>query len=287
MAIPLPELPGVEHEWVQAGDVSLHVARAGARDAPPIVLLHGWPQNWYAWRRVIPLLAGDFSIVAPDLRGFGWSDAPAGDYAKETLAADIVALLEVLELEDVVLAGHDWGGFVGFLTCLRAPERIRGYLALAITSPWSRLDAPVKDRWRFLYQVLIAAPVLGSVVQRHTPFLDMVYKTQGGERIWSDEERRSLVAPFSEPARAAAASAVYRTFLLSERAAIARGDWDAQELRVPSTLLLGEQDDVVTPRLVAGAERQAALRVESTPGGHWLPEEHPEVVAEHLRTLAA
>lgn len=283
--VTLPGLPGVEHEWVQAGEVRLHVARAGARDAPAVVLLHGWPQHWYAWRRVIPLLAGDFQVVAPDLRGFGWSDAPPGDYAKETLAGDVVALLGALGLDDVVLAGHDWGGFVGFLVCLRAPERVRGYLALSITSPWSRLDAPLRDRWRFLYQVLVAAPGLGAAVQRHTPFVDTIFRTQGGDRIWSAEEREAFVAPFRDPGHAAAASALYRTFLLSERAAGARGDWDAQELRVPSTLLLGRGDDVVTRRLVAGAERQTALRIEDTDGGHWLPEERPEAVAGHLRWL--
>ena len=76
---------------MQAGAVSLHVADAGAGD--PIVLLHGWPQHWYCWRRIIPRLVGEHRVLCPDLRGSGWSDAPRSSYAKNELADDVIALL--------------------------------------------------------------------------------------------------------------------------------------------------------------------------------------------------
>jgi pimeloyl-ACP methyl ester carboxylesterase len=122
MGRALPELGGVEHRFVDLPNLRMHVAEAGEGD--PVVLLHGWPQNWWAWRRLIPPLAERFRVVCPDLRGFGWSDAPTGGYEKETLADDILQLLDALELRRVRMIGHDVGGFVGFLTCLRAPERV-------------------------------------------------------------------------------------------------------------------------------------------------------------------
>ena len=70
----LPYVPGVRHRQVRAGDLEMHVAEAGEGD--PIVLLHGWPQHWYLWRDVIPLLAPHGRVICPDLRGFGWTDAP-------------------------------------------------------------------------------------------------------------------------------------------------------------------------------------------------------------------
>ena len=86
------------------------------------MLLHGWPQHWYEWRHQIPVLAEHYRVICPDLRGFGWSDAPPGGYDKETLAADVVNLLDALGLDRVKLIGHDWGGWVGFLLCIDPPR---------------------------------------------------------------------------------------------------------------------------------------------------------------------
>ena len=116
------------------------------------MLLHGWPQHWYEWREVIGPLAERYRVICPDLRGFGWSQAPPGGYEKETLADDVIALLEVLGLERVRLAGHDWGGFVGFLLCLRRPDLVERYLALNIIYPWPRLDPRgMLELWRPLH----------------------------------------------------------------------------------------------------------------------------------------
>ena len=77
-ARPLPHVPGVAHRFVTVRGVRLHVAEAGSGD--PVLLLHGFPQHWYAWRRVIPLLSGQYRLICPDWRGFGWSQAPAHGY---------------------------------------------------------------------------------------------------------------------------------------------------------------------------------------------------------------
>lgn len=74
----LPELPGVTHRFVELpSGLRMHVAEAGEREAPAVVLLHGFPQNWWEWRKVIPQLAERYRVIAPDLRGAGWTDAPA------------------------------------------------------------------------------------------------------------------------------------------------------------------------------------------------------------------
>src|SRR5688572_10298658 len=98
MPAPPPPLPGVTHRFLDLDTgVRLHVAEAGPRDATPVLALHGWPQHWWAWRRVIPLLSGEYRLIAPDLRGFGWSEHPAdGDFTKQRMADDAVALLDAL-----------------------------------------------------------------------------------------------------------------------------------------------------------------------------------------------
>jgi pimeloyl-ACP methyl ester carboxylesterase len=125
----------VEHRFVRATAIRMHVAEAGAGD--PVLPLHGWPQHRYCWRRVIPRLAADHRLLCADLRGFGWSDAPRSSYATQELADDVIALLDALELDRVRLVGHDWGAFVAFLAALRAPERFSELLALSMIQPWA------------------------------------------------------------------------------------------------------------------------------------------------------
>ena len=279
----LPSVAGVEHRFVDAGDVRLHVAEAGAGD--PVVLLHGWPQHWYCWRHVIPRLAAEHRVVCPDLRGFGWSDAPRSSYAKAELAGDIIALLDALELDRVRLVGHDWGGFVAFLVALRAPERISDLLALSIVHPWaSRPRAAMLPRLPLLaYQPLVAAPFLGPLAQRLPPFYEAVFALAGGSRIWSAEDREAFAGVLREPARAEATSRLYRTFLLRELPAIARGHYAQQRLTVPTRLVIGRSDPVVTAASVRGFEAHADdMTVELIDGGHFLPEERPDAIADRI-----
>ena len=105
-ARPFPHVPGVRHRLVTVRGVRLHVAEAGTGD--PVVLLHGFPQHWYAWRHVIPLLAGQYRLICPDWRGFGWSEASPRGYDTASRAADVLALMDALGLRRVRLVGHDW-----------------------------------------------------------------------------------------------------------------------------------------------------------------------------------
>jgi pimeloyl-ACP methyl ester carboxylesterase len=142
-----PPVAGVEHVFVDAGGLPMHLAQAGR--GKPILMLHGWPQHWYLWRRMIPLLAPHARVLCPDLRGFGWTDAPRRGYDRETMAQDVLALLDELGLERVDLVGHDWGGWIGFLLALGRAERIRRFVALNVLPPWpSRGRRGLLEAWR-------------------------------------------------------------------------------------------------------------------------------------------
>jgi pimeloyl-ACP methyl ester carboxylesterase len=284
----LPQLDGVEHRYVNAGGLRTHVAEAG--EGPPLVLLHGWPQHWWCWRRVVAPLAERHRVIAPDLRGHGWTDAPPRGYEKEALASDVLALLDALGLERVRLIGHDWGGWVGFLLCLRAPARFERFLALNTAHPWPSANARnLLSLWRFAYQLVIAAPVAGPwllrtqagrVVGRALRF------AAAGPDTFSDEDLRIFVGRLREPARAEASALLYRTFVLNEQVRIALGRYRAQRLRTPTRLLLGTRDPVLTPRMLQGYEPYADdMAVELVAdAGHFIAEDCPELVAE--RALA-
>jgi pimeloyl-ACP methyl ester carboxylesterase len=274
----LPPVPGVTHRDVHLDGLRLHVAEAG--DGPPLLLLHGWPQHWWSWRHLIPPLARRNRVLAPDLRGWGWSDAPPGDYAKRTFAADVLALLDAEGLDRVRIIGHDWGGYAAFLLALEHPERIDRVVALDIVPPWPgpfrprHLAAPLLAS----YQAAVAMPVLGErTMTTGTGFVRTVIRLASGPQArWSDEELDAYATVLCEPARARASSACYRTFLTREVLAAARRGDRSGELLVPALLLMGE----VSPlRRVLDPRGGPNLRVESIPGaGHFLPEEAPDEV---------
>src|SRR5258707_8775409 len=118
----------VEHGYVSVNGTTLHYVQAGPREAPPLVLLHGFPESWIMWRRVIPELAQQYRVVATDLRGYGDSAKPPGQsgYDKRTMASDIRDLIQSLGLARPVVIGHDRGGRVARRLGLDAPEAILG-----------------------------------------------------------------------------------------------------------------------------------------------------------------
>jgi pimeloyl-ACP methyl ester carboxylesterase len=130
---PMLEVAGVAHRYVETARLGIHVAEAGS--GPPVLLLHGWPQHWHAWREPAPLLAGSRRLICPDLRGFGWTDATADGYRTADLTADVVALLDALELNQVDVIGHCEGGRVGFELCLSQPGRVRRLVTLGAMHP--------------------------------------------------------------------------------------------------------------------------------------------------------
>ena len=96
------------HHTAFVNEVRLHYVTAGQGD--PVVLLHGWPETWYQWRKIIPPLAERYTVIAPDLRGLGDSSKPATGYDKRTVADDIYQLVQKLGFRRIFLVGHDWGG---------------------------------------------------------------------------------------------------------------------------------------------------------------------------------
>jgi pimeloyl-ACP methyl ester carboxylesterase len=285
----IPEVEGVSHRTVRARGLDFHVAEAGSGD-DVVLCLHGWPQHWYEWRHLMPALADRHRVLALDLRGFGWSDAPRRGYEKENMATDVLAVLDALGLDRVKLVGHDWGGWIGFLLGLRAPQRFERFLALNIVPPWISLRATIGHAWRFAYQGMILAPGVGYSLHRRGDFVPRVLV--GGSEVkqaWDEQTLRVFADNLAEPARARAAVQVYRVFNWREALPIARGRYSGQRLRVPTLLVFGVDDFVLRPQMLAGIEGQAEqMRVELVENcGHFIADEMPELVAARAREVLA
>jgi len=208
---PFPELEGVEHRYVDLPGIRMHLAEAAAGE--PLLLLHGFPQHWWAWRKVIPGLAARYRVICPDLRGAGWTDAPADGYESDRLRADVVELLDVLGLGTVRLVGHDLGGILGYRLCLAHPGRVRQFVAVAAPHPYPELSPRALLYLRKVWPMFVsAAPGLGPWCLRagrqRFPRHLMTSDTSEPD-VWSEDDHDLFLSRLRDPARARAVAALY------------------------------------------------------------------------------
>jgi pimeloyl-ACP methyl ester carboxylesterase len=292
-ARPLPHVEGVTHRDVYTPLLRFHLAEAGPPDAPPLLMLHGWPQHWYMWRHQVPALSQHFRLLIPDMRGFGWSDAPPRGYDKRELADDFLGLLDALELDRVRLMGHDWGGWCGFLMCMKAPERFERFVPLNIPPPWSGGVTPrtAVETWRFWYQWLQASPIGDKIVKQPAYLRTMFARAATRPNVWSEEDVEIFASQFKEQARAEASVQLYRTFTTREFLDLVRDRYlEESRLRTPTLLIFGTDDFAIPTVFVDRDHGNWAdhMRVDLVPHvGHFIAEEAPEIVNERaLRFLS-
>lgn len=254
---------------VRTGEVELSTTVAGS--GPPLLLLHGFPDSAQVWRYQMPVLVeAGYTVIAPDLRGFGRSDAPAdkGAYRLDHILDDLLGLLDRLGVtQPVGLVGHDWGAAVGWLFCARHPQRVSRFAALSVGHPAAYRAAGPGQKLKGWY---ILAFQLEGVAERMVAadrfrFLRRVAPTpEDGER-W--------VADLSRSGRLTAALSWYRAnlrfFLSAPRF----------EVQVPVLGIFSTGDVALTEEQMTGSARyvRAEWRYVRLPGvGHWLQIERPE-----------
>ena len=155
----------MEHLTVQANGAALHVARTGA--GRPLLLLHGWPEFWLTWEPVMMRLTDRFTLYAPDLRGFGDSDKPEGLFGPDQQAADMLALMDALGLQQAGIIGHDVGGALMQPLARQAPERVAGLFFFDFVYPGigPRMAEPerLNNIWyQSFHQMEMAPRIIGA-----------------------------------------------------------------------------------------------------------------------------
>lgn len=271
----------ITHQDVRANGLQFHVARAGS-SGPAVVLLHGFPQHNHAWRHVMAELAADHRVYAPDLRGAGASEAPRRGYDTATLTADVLALLDVLELPQVYLVGHESGGWLGFHLALAAPQRFSALVAVNTPHPWLLHRRLLPQVWRFWYTALFEYPAVGSWLIRTRPGL-LRWLLRRGRPDLPDADVETFVKPFCDPARARAGQQLQWQLVLHDIPRRMLGRYGHRRLAVPTLLLAGRHDFALSPRSLSAAPNLAVRVID---GGHYLPEEHPDAVAAAIRELS-
>jgi pimeloyl-ACP methyl ester carboxylesterase len=288
----MPALARVEHRYLDVGNgVMIHVAVAGPADGPAVMLVHGFPENWWVWHELIgPLAADGYRVLCPDLRGAGWSSAPHSSYRKTEMADDLASVLDRLGVARVTLVAHDWGGPIAFIMMLRHPQMVTGFFGLNTVAPYMQHGfAMLRNMWRYWYQIPLALPVIGPWVMRDPKarFLRLLASWVGGGFSMPADDVQMYVECMREPGHAEAGSRWYRTFQMREMVRWMRGEYDDARVDVPVRWLSGTDDPVIRPDLMSGyANRINDFEIELVDDvGHWIVEQRPALVLDRVRTF--
>lgn len=277
------------NERIDVGDAELRVRRRG--DGPPLLLLHGYPETHAMWHAVAPALADRFSVVCPDLRGYGDSRGPddpeTEDYSNRSMAGDMTALMSELGHDTFRLVGHDRGARVGYRLTLDSPGRVERFAALDVIPTLETFEAMDYEyaesmyHWLFLAQ---AYPLPETLIQTDPGFylehlLDRWSLSMDG---FTDEALAEYRRCFAEPSVIRASCADYRAGFhvdtVHDRASREAGD----KIECPMLALWGAGSGTVSFDPLDVWERWATdVRGRGIDCGHFLPEEAPE------ETLAA
>lgn len=282
-------IAGFTQSRVDTGDVTLSVHRGG--DGPPLILLHGYPQNHHCWETTAPAFAERFDTIVPDLRGYGQSDAPPDDaghttYSKRTMARDIVGLMDALGLPSAMVLGHDRGARVAYRLALDHPDRVTrlGIVEIVPTGDfWARWNADLAlaaYHWTFLAQ---PAPLPERMIAGDpAAYIDhtLASWTKAGTLApFSDAALASYRAQAADPAHLHAMCADYRAGATTDR----RID-DAETARIACPVMFLYAEGGFPARagdpaaLWSGwAENLTTATVDS---GHFAMEEAPDRVTD-------
>lgn len=287
---PVPELDQfleptpVAHHLIRRPWGQMHSVCAGPEHGPAVLLVHGWPEHWFAWRHVITALAPTTRVVAVDLRGMGWStpDRLRPQPTTAELADDLVAVSHALHLDRPMLVAHDWGGWAGFRAVIDHPQVFRSYLAMSILPPWVSTGAMARNFVDWAYMLPLAAVgdrfVLSPKVVRW--LLDRSTRLPA----WGPEGGGSLaLASYQErlghPEAGAMTRRLYASFLRSGLPS-ALGP-RPRHLTMPAAMLVGEHETIARPEIFWPRTLPGELPVVTVPGArHWLAEEAPRAVID-------
>jgi haloacetate dehalogenase len=286
-------LPGFEYQRIDVEGVTINCATKGT--GPPLLMLHGYPQNHLIWRHVAPVLAEDYTVVLADLRGYGDSDKPDPDseglvYSKRTMAGDQIGLMDRLGFSEFQIAGHDRGGRVAQRLALDHPGIVTRLAILDIVPTRhvlhnvTRAMATEYYHWFFL--------PTGNGIPEHLLAADPAFWIQslvgpllGEGKSTEPEVMEDYIRCFSAPGGIAGSCSDYRSGagidLSHDDETFAAG----QKLECPVLVLWGAQSFVGRgyETLSVWQQYAADLRAIALPAGHFLPEEAPDLVTGALR----
>jgi pimeloyl-ACP methyl ester carboxylesterase len=280
-------MTSMEHLTVSANGATFHVARLGRGKA--LLLLHGWPEYWLTWEPVMRRLTSQFTLIAPDLRGFGDSDKPSGPFGAQEHAADMLALLTALGIERAGVVGHDVGGAVMQPLARNAPDRIAGLFFFDFVYPGigARMGAPdrLNEIWyQSFHQMEMAATLVGATRETCRAYFGHFLRHWSHRKDAFEDVLDAFTDNFLKPGNLAGGFAYYRA-AHAQRIAMLKGEAPVLPPIAIATCVRWTEHDPIFPfawtdRL---AETFSNLDLDLFPGvGHFPHREAPDRAADEI-----
>jgi pimeloyl-ACP methyl ester carboxylesterase len=278
----------MDFQRIRTNGITLNVACEGPVDGPLVILLHGFPEFWYAWRLQLPALAAaGCRVMAPDLRGYNLSDKPngVGSYRSELVAEDVVGLIDHAGRAQATIVGHDWGGAVAWIVAIRSPARVSRLVILNCGHPatmMKRIRGDSEQRRKSWYIFAFQVPVLPELFSRARRFRALVSALRNSSRpgTFSDADIAQYREAWARPGALRAMINYYRAAL---RKMPSRGG-GSPRVTMPTRILWGVNDAFLTSAL---AEDSLAFcdqgSLEYVDASHWIQHECPDLVTRVVR----
>lgn len=272
---PLPGAPGFDHLVVETPGLRTHVATIGAGE--PVVMLHGFPQHWWEWRRVAPRIADQgYRVICPDLRGAGWTEADDTDIQRETRLHDLLAVYEALGIDRAHVVSHDMGAITATQLAYSHPERIGRAAQFSMPPVFMSFSPRLVPAFRHLPSLIWHRP--GSSLRR-------VFTGPYNAEPLPDATIDAHLAPLRRPEIDQAVRHLYRGMVLAESRRLGRGTYRRMRLTVPTLVAFGRLDtrfeESLIRRVCAHPERFAdRMELAFVDGaGKLVPDDAPDAVA--------
>ncbi|GAB3398653.1 alpha/beta fold hydrolase [Amycolatopsis echigonensis] len=281
--LPLPDLPGFTHRWVDAEGIQLHAVEGGNPTGPAVVLLAGFPQTWWAWRKAMPGLAERFRVLAIDLPGQGHSDRPHDSYDTHTVASRVQAAVSALDVPQYWLVAHDIGAWVAFSLALKYEERLHGVALLdagipGITLPDSVPTDPERawKTWHFAFHLVPELPET-LLSGRERDYVDWFLNAKAlSPDTFDSAETEHYAAAIAAEGGLRASLAYYRD--AAESARKNRDALDRQRLTVPVLGISSSHGSIPDMGASLSPWADQATGVVLPDAGHFIPDEQPDAV---------
>jgi len=282
----------IKFDGAQIGGIKIHYAQAGDGEKL-VILLHGFPEFWYSWRHQLVALSDEYTVVAPDMRGYNLSDKPTNidDYTINKLADDVTGLITHFGRKKAAVVGHDWGASVAWNLAQNHPEYVWKLAALQVPpmSVWKK-NQTFRQFMASWYMFFFQIPSLPEWILTRSNFalLENGLKNTTAEKgVFSDDDIERYKESWSEPFALTAMINYYRANIIKRFFAKSQTE---EKIHVPTLFIYGEKDHAVLPETVknVGDAVDAPFEYFHIPdAGHWAQQEAAETVTQMLREFLA